>query len=295
MSWRPFEVLAPAKINLFLELLARREDGYHAIETVVQAISLCDRIEIEPGPRGLAFSCSDPSLPAGEGNLVVRAARAFAGATGVELAIAVHLEKRIPAGAGLGGGSSDAASTLAALDQVYETELPPDDLAELAAELGSDVPAFLAGPTAFARGRGEAVIPLLPPPPAPVLVVVPVWSTPTSLVYEHAARALGGPRRAAPVRRVAGIWRFEGERSNRLEDVVLSLFPEAARLRDRLAGAGGCPVLLAGSGSAFALFPADEEASTLLAGKVSEWPEVRSVHRVHTLSTSWVPEAMMPA
>lgn len=288
MTWEPIEVLAPAKVNLFLEILAKREDGYHEIETVYQAISLCDRIRVEPGPPGLIFTCSDPSLPSGEENLVARAARAFAAAAGVELALAIHLEKRIPAGTGLGGGSSDAASTLAALDRIHETELHPDELAHIAVGLGSDVPFFLTGPLALGRGRGEVLTPLVPELPAPCLVVVPCWSVLTALAYEHAGRALAGPRRAAPVRRVAGTWRYEGGRFNRFEEVVFPLFPGLAGLAARLASVSGSSPLLAGTGSALLVFPASEEESLALAGRIGAWPEVRSVSPSHTLSTCWL-------
>src|SRR6478752_10373323 len=138
------QVIAPAKINLSLRVLGRRSDGFHEIETLIAPISLCDEIKIErrSGKQKIAFRCDDPSVPKGEDNIVVRAANAFFEETKITCGVSIVLKKTIPHGAGLGGGSSDAASTLLGLNQLYGAPLAPERLTSLAAEIGSDVPFF---------------------------------------------------------------------------------------------------------------------------------------------------------
>jgi 4-diphosphocytidyl-2-C-methyl-D-erythritol kinase len=156
------QFLAPAKINLSFRIRGRRADGFHEIETVMAPISLADRITIErAGDDGeLRFSCDDPSLPAGDDNLVVRAAKLFRQRAGITSGITIALEKKIPHGAGLGGGSSDAASTLLGLNELFDAGLKQKELLELAAPLGSDVPFFVVRSAAVCRGRGEVVMPI---------------------------------------------------------------------------------------------------------------------------------------
>ena len=155
------EVLAPAKLNLFLEVLGRRPDGYHEIETVMVAISLCDTLTFRDDPSGaIRLRCSDPALPVGADNLVIKAADRLREATGCRRGAEIDLTKVIPAQAGLAGGSSDAAATLAALDRLWDLRLAPERLDALAAEVGSDVPFFNHVPAAVCRGRGERVEPV---------------------------------------------------------------------------------------------------------------------------------------
>src|SRR5688572_27105856 len=134
------QLFAPAKINLSFEIKGRRADGFHEIETLMAPISLSDRLTIEAGPSDgvIEFSCDDPSLPAGDDNLVVRAVKVFREATKIPTGVKIVLEKKIPHGAGLGGGSSDAASTLLGLNELFEAGLRDDDLLKLAARLGSE-------------------------------------------------------------------------------------------------------------------------------------------------------------
>ena len=148
-------------------------------------ISLCDELTIEPNEPGLAFSSDDPTLPAGEENLVVRAARAFFSEIKEEPRVRIALRKKIPHGAGLGGGSSDAASTLLALNHLHEGRLAPERLTSLAAALGSDVPFFLAQSAARCRGRGEVVEPVAPLPPMALLLLKPEFGVPTSWAYQQ--------------------------------------------------------------------------------------------------------------
>lgn len=178
------QFLAPAKINLSLRIVRRREDGFHEIESFVCPISLFDTLEITTRDVGdLRFTCDDPTLPTGDTNLVVRAARLFCATTGIEPHLDIALTKRIPHGAGLGGGSSDAAATLFGLDRIFQTELPLPALSTMAAELGSDVPLFLHHSAARVTGRGELVEPVPFPHALPLLLIKPGFGVPTPWAY----------------------------------------------------------------------------------------------------------------
>src|SRR5437868_5279901 len=148
------EEMAPAKINLSLRVLRRREDGFHEIETRMSCISLYDSLQIEPA-EAFGFQADDPTLPTGEDNLIVRAAKLFFSEIKREPKIKIVLTKKIPHGAGLGGGSSDAAATLRLLNRFIDAKLPMEELSALAVKLGSDVPFFLSGGPAICRARGE--------------------------------------------------------------------------------------------------------------------------------------------
>jgi 4-diphosphocytidyl-2-C-methyl-D-erythritol kinase len=179
------EILAPAKINLSFEIKGRRPDGFHEIETLMAPISLADRLTIDrAGEDGLIeFSCDDPSLPGGDDNLVVRAAKFFQERTRIRAGVTIALEKKIPHGAGLGGGSSNAASTLLGLNELFEAGLASDDLMKLASHLGSDVPFFLARSAAVCRGRGELVTPTRLDAMFDLLLLKPDFGVPTPWAY----------------------------------------------------------------------------------------------------------------
>lgn len=177
------EILAPAKVNLWLRVLRRRDDGFHDIESLIVPVSIADRLEIERRETGgLDFTCSDPELPVDERNLVVRAVRLFCERFGVEPHLGINLKKEIPHGAGLGGGSSDAAATLLALDQLFATHTPLD---ELAAQLGSDIPFFLQKSAALVSGRGERVMPAPFPHALSLLLIKPPFGVPTPWAYQQ--------------------------------------------------------------------------------------------------------------
>lgn len=151
---------APAKINLGLHVLRKRADGYHDVETVLHCIGWADRITAAPADR-LAMTCSDPALPTDEGNLCLQAAARLQAAFGVERGARLHLDKRVPYGAGLGGGSSDAAATLVLLNELWALDAAPAELHRIAAAIGADVPFFLeASSAALATGRGDELTPL---------------------------------------------------------------------------------------------------------------------------------------
>jgi 4-diphosphocytidyl-2-C-methyl-D-erythritol kinase len=259
------QLLAPAKINLSFQIRGRRADGFHEIETLMAPISVFDRLTIEEdaGNRGnVDFSCDDPSLPTGQDNLVVRAAKLFREATKVGAGFKITLEKKIPHGAGLGGGSSDAASTLLGLNELFGTGLEEKQLMDLAAQLGSDVPFFIVRSAAICRGRGEIVVPTSLAPKLRLLLLKPDFGVPTSWAY----RAWKNARELPGV--AYGAQEFSGVRLvNDLERPVFEKFVLLGYLKSWLrdqpeVGAA----LMSGSGSTvFALLRENADAQKLLA------------------------------
>jgi len=181
MDW-----LAPAKINLSLRILGRRDDGFHELRSLMLPVSIFDELQIDHKEEGdLEFVCNAPGIPLDDSNLVVSAVRLFCGTFGFLPKLRVELRKHIPHGAGLGGGSSDAATTLLALNALFETELTRETLAELGAELGSDVPFFVYQSAAWIGGRGEQVEPVRGLENVPLLLVKPPFEVPTPWAYKH--------------------------------------------------------------------------------------------------------------
>jgi len=193
------QILAPAKINLSLKILGRRSDGFHELDTLIAPISLYDEIRIDKRPHGIGFSCDDPSLPQDDDNLAVRAAKAFFETTKIEPAISIELKKKIPHGAGLGGGSSDAASVLLALNELFEAKLSREALAEMAKPLGSDVPFFLFQSAALCKGRGELVSPVKLKRQFSIQLLKPAFAVSTAWAYSRweDSREIPGIRYAA--------------------------------------------------------------------------------------------------
>ena len=165
-------LLAPAKVNLTLEVLGRRPDGYHEVRTVMQAVDLCDELVLAPSTE-LSLSVAPADAAPVEANLVLRAAEALAAHAGVTDGAAITLRKHIPTAAGLGGGSSDAGATLLGLRRLWDLAVEDGELADIAASLGSDVPFFLCGGTALATGRGETLLPLPSPQEGAVVLLAP--------------------------------------------------------------------------------------------------------------------------
>jgi 4-diphosphocytidyl-2-C-methyl-D-erythritol kinase len=264
-------VAAPAKVNLFLEVRGRRSDGYHDLETLMVAVDLFDTLEFRSGPPGaIALECDPPGLPTGTDNLVVKAARVLRDRVGrPDLGATIRLTKRIPTRAGLGGGSADAAVTLLALNEIWKLAQTRDELAGMAADIGSDVAFFLTPPAGWCTGRGEVVS---PEPLARVLdfvLVCPPVALATAAVYRE-LRVPAAPRSGEALR--AAVRSGDPEavgRSlfNRLEEPAFVLAPVVEGIRRRLANLGPCGVLMSGSGSAvFAVCRSRGEA-TRVAGE----------------------------
>src|ERR1700736_2046068 len=179
------QVLAPAKINLSLKILGRRDDGFPEIETLISPISRADKIDIDRQSRWIDFSCDDPTVPGGDENLIVRAAKAFFDKTKITGGVGIKLQKKIPHGAGLGGGSSDAAATLRTLNQLFETKLSLEELAKLGSTIGSDVAFFLFESAAVCKGRGEVVTPTNLKEKLSILLLKPGFSVSSGWAYSR--------------------------------------------------------------------------------------------------------------
>jgi 4-diphosphocytidyl-2-C-methyl-D-erythritol kinase len=268
--------LAPAKLNLFLHITGRRADGYHELETVFQLIDLCDELTIASREDGRILrdpAPTDAMLASlrDDDDLTVRAARLLQRESGTAHGASIHVQKRIPAGGGLGGGSSDAATVLLALNEQWGLNWSRQRLAQLGLQLGSDVPVFVHGCTASARGRGEVLTPL-ELPERWYLVVHPGVAVSTAEIFSAAdltrdTESLG--TRALPV----------GGGRNDCEPVVRARYPEVAAVLDRLAPCGG---RLTGTGSCvFAPFDSQPEATAFAALLPQRWSmfPVRGMNR----------------
>lgn len=257
---------APAKLNLTLEVLGRRPDGYHALRTIMQTISLADQLTVTSAAN-LTFTCDDPAL-GGPDNLVLRAATALRQAAAVTAGAHITLEKHIPTAAGLGGGSSDAAAALLALRELWALDWPRERLAALAAAIGSDVPFFLWGGTALAEGRGERITPL-PPLGAFWFVLLPGDGTPpdkTRRIFAATTPADYGDGSATDRLR-AQLERGSVDPAgfvNTLSGPAERTFGGLAAARAALLAAGARNVLLSGAGpTLFATTTNREEAEQL--------------------------------
>jgi 4-diphosphocytidyl-2-C-methyl-D-erythritol kinase len=250
-------VAAHAKVNLFLRILARETSGFHQIETAYALLELADELEVRRTASGVTITVDGPDVGAREENLAVRGARAVLDATGSRFGVDIKLVKRIPVKSGLGGGSSDAAAALHAVNALAANAVPRHELLHFAARLGSDVTFFASGaPLAVAWGRGERQLRLPPPPAQPALIAVPSIQVATPDAYawwdeQHQAPAARGPITLDTD--ALGTWGSIGRLGgNDFESVVFGKHPELRELYERVAQTGPLWVRLSGSGSAVA-------------------------------------------
>jgi 4-diphosphocytidyl-2-C-methyl-D-erythritol kinase len=267
----PRQFAAPAKVNFGLRILGKRPDGYHAIQTILQMLDLCDWLTFSPNDVGtIQLTCSPAVLPTDDTNLVVRAAKLLQQAFGVQQGVEISLDKRIPIAAGLGGGSSDAAITLLVLNRLWHLHRPPDTLHHLAAQLGSDVPFFLEGPTALACGRGELLSAVPPPLPLVGVLLNPGFgvsagwafgqfkgqSSATDLMIPRLLQALGTRDLAL----LADVM------VNDLEPGVAIAYPVIRQLQDALGAVGALVTFMSGSGPTVGgIFPASVDLPSAVA------------------------------
>jgi 4-diphosphocytidyl-2-C-methyl-D-erythritol kinase len=280
---------APAKLNLYLRVLGRRPDGYHELETLFERIDLADELTFEPAAT-LSLTCSEPSLSCGEDNLVLQAARLLQRKTNTVAGARIHLEKRIPVSAGLGGGSSDAAAAMLGLNRLWESELSQSRLVELAGRLGSDVPFFLSPePFATGRGRGERCEGVGSSVRLAHVLVVPPERLSTKEIYAGAHFDLTARKPSITIIAHAlrngslgelaeGLW-------NDLEPEAIRRCPVIATIQAHLREYGCLGVLVSGSGSAVFGVCADgtqahEVASRIRGRAPSAW-RIETVHTEH--------------
>jgi 4-diphosphocytidyl-2-C-methyl-D-erythritol kinase len=257
---RGFRVRAYAKLNLGLEVLGTRQDGYHELRTIFQTITLHDDVVLRSRPRDVTFVCDHPDVPAGEDNLALRAAVLLRRYAKVERGVEISLVKRIPVAGGLGGGSSDAAAVLMGLDRLWRLGLGPDGLHALARRLGADVPFFLIGGTALGLARGDEVFPLFRQIRAEVVVVDPERPLSTAAVFKRLDASLTPRENANKIFRfvssdLAGQGKAFPILSNDLERPALEEAPDLAARVDLIRGIlvreGALMASLSGSGASF--------------------------------------------
>ena len=262
---------AHAKVNLWLNVVGRRDDGYHLLDSLVAFVDLADQVEAQPADRlSLALDGSLAGALAGEAdNLVLKAARLLADRAGVAPRAAIRLVKQVPVAAGLGGGSADAAATLRELVELWRVAMPEEELFDLAASLGSDVPMCLAGRTAFVSGVGERLAWAPPLPECAVLLVNPGTALPTRDVFAARRGAFSTVRPPPPP--WANLAEFAGvlaDRGNDLTAAAISLAPQVGQVLEELGRTGARHVAMSGSGATcFALYDSLErarQASSLL-------------------------------
>lgn len=266
---------APAKVNLTLLVSARRGDGYHDVSTVMQTVDLCDTLTLTGEGRGLTLTCTDPAVPADDSNLVLRAARLFFAEAGLPVPdLHFRLEKRIPSQAGLGGGSSNAASALLALRTLYAPALSDEKLECMAARLGSDVPFFIRGGTMHCTGRGERIAPLPPLTAGWFVIVKPPEGFSTPAMYRRLDELPPEPARpdgmtaaleSGDIRAVAAALYNSFERAVPPDSAVRAI-ENALRVHGALAA------MLSGSGSAvFGLFDREDTAHAAAGALREHW------------------------
>jgi 4-diphosphocytidyl-2-C-methyl-D-erythritol kinase len=264
---------AYAKVNLFLEVIARRDDGYHELETILQTISLHDELELSPQPETISLMCNLPYLPDDERNLAYRAAMLLKERTATKQGIRIDLKKQIPVGAGLGGGSSDAAAVLIGCNLVWGCKLSNSELADLGMQLGMDIPFFLHGGTALAVGRGEQIIKQIPTPELEMLVVYPNFPVSTASVYKNLDLRIIDKK----MEPTALLTALESGNTNeiarllfnRLESSTFNLHPQLAKIKDILINTGSLGALLSGSGSAIFGLTKSKQESDLISQKLT--------------------------
>lgn len=261
---------APAKLNLFLEILRKRSDGYHDLESLMVAVDLFDTLELRATHDGqIALACEPATLSAGPDNLVHKAAVALRNhAEQPQLGAAIRLTKRIPTQAGLGGGSSDAAAALAGLNEIWKLGLTRQELLAIAASIGSDVAFFLTPPAAWCTGRGERATPEQSAGGFHFVLVCPPVGLGTAGVYGR----LTVPREPVPGAAVRAAFRCGDPEAlgrvifNRLEGPAFALGPLVGRIRRRLGSLGACGAMMSGSGSAVFAVCRDRRHAEQVAG-----------------------------
>jgi 4-diphosphocytidyl-2-C-methyl-D-erythritol kinase len=255
----PLEKKSPCKVNLLLNILGKRADGFHELETVMQPVNLCDELSFERGGNGIQLSCSSKNLAVNSKNLVFRAAADFLAAVKISDGVKIHLEKKIPLAAGLGGGSGNAATTLLALNELFGRPLNTEKLRELAAALGSDIPFFLQNKPALATGRGEKIQPLDNFPALrgkAFLLIHPGFGISTPWAYQNLARfpdALNGKKGRAKklisMLQTGDLKAAAAGFYNSLEAPALEKFPILQLFQEFLRSNGALAALMSGSGS----------------------------------------------
>ena len=262
-----------AKVNLFLEVLSKRDDGYHEIESLIQEISLCDDILLKDRLRGITILCPNKKIyiPSNHNNLAHKAARLLITKFNIKKGVSITIDKKIPVGAGLGGGSSNAASVLKGLNQLWNIGLKNEQLQELGAEIGSDVPFFINGGMALVKGRGVKIHTRFNVPKIWFVLAVPNISVSTKWAYGRLDRKLTRNINSAKLQESKKL-QFKDivdKLFNRLEGVVLKEYPLIEVVKEKMMACGASGALMSGTGSAIFGIVSSEDKACKIAEKVS--------------------------
>ena len=265
--------IAPAKINLFLRVIRKRADGYHDIFSLMQKISLHDELIFSPLPDGILLHCPETDLPTNKNNLIVRAAQAVFDYCDYQSGIEITLHKKIPMTAGLGGGSSDAATTIMALNKICSLGLKKRELLKIGAKIGADVPFFIFGNKALAAGVGDRLKHLRNLPKLDILLIKPPFDLSTKMIYENLNLRLTRGKNNYSIPRFLVMGDIIQELHNDLESVSLAIHPELADLKKMLLRYGALGALMSGSGpTVFGIFRNEKEAKKALEAIEKEVP-----------------------
>jgi 4-diphosphocytidyl-2-C-methyl-D-erythritol kinase len=274
---------ASAKINLSLDVLHKRDDGYHEVEMIMTMVDLADHLEIQELPQNkIIISSLSGYIPLDEKNLAYQAARLIKERYQVNQGVYIHLDKKIPIAAGLAGGSSDAAATLRALNRLWQLNIPLDELQRLGAQLGSDVPFCVRGGTALATGRGELLQPIEAPPPCWVILAKPPINVSTSDIYSKLSVQNIKSRPSTPALldaiRNRNFEQLCHSMGNVLEEVTLELYPVVKQLKGCMERLGADGVLMSGSGpTVFGIVSKEAKAARIYNGLRGFCKEVYAV------------------
>jgi 4-diphosphocytidyl-2-C-methyl-D-erythritol kinase len=257
--------IAPAKINIFLRVLNKRADGYHNIISLMQKITLYDELIFSPRPKGIVLNCSGINSPTNNENLVVRAARAIFDYCKYSGGMEINLHKKIPMTAGLGGGSSDAATTLIALNKICSFKLKKNELIKIGAKIGADVPFFIFGESVLVSGIGDKLKHLRNLPSINLLLIKPPFDLSTKMVYENLNLRLTRGKNNYSISQSLVLGDIVHVLHNDLESVSLRIYPELADLKKMLLRHGALGALMSGSGpTVFGIFRSGKEAKQAL-------------------------------
>lgn len=265
-------ITVPAKINLWLEVLRKRPDGYHDISSLMLPLAVYDHIELEPaGDDGIRVECDHPQVPKDETNLAWRAAQAYLARSGQRGGVRIRLRKNIPVGAGLGGGSADAAAVLLAMNRLCGQRLSVEQICETASRLGADVPFFIRQVPALATGIGEHLDAIADVPGYPLVLIKPPLSVSTGGVYQRLKLTREGSRIKIAAF-LACPWRPQDFMENDLESVTLNDYPLLSQIKQWMIAEGALGALMSGSGpTVFGIFAGMGDAERVGERAQREW------------------------
>jgi len=284
---KEIEIDSYSKINLTLNILGKRRDGYHNIETIMQSINLADRIFIKEEKEGLKIKCSHPLVPVDTQSLTYRSAEKILNRYRIKKGVKIEIDKKIPLASGMAGGSANSASILVGINKLFALNLSNKDLREIGEELGMDVPFCIQNGTALAYHKGEKVTPLPPiNPPLWIIIINPGFEIPTKWAYNNLDLGLIKREKNNTIAMLkalkeGGLEGIAKNLSNSFEGLVIKKYPEIGKIKDRLVEEGALGALMSGSGpTVFGIAQNKEQALRIYEKLKSEYKSIWAVHTV---------------